>query len=47
VTKIALAERPLYDCDGLDLDGDRHVTVEEVAGALNRALNGCLAEGES
>lgn len=40
---IALGTAPLDDCPAFDADGGETVTIAELIGAVNSALNGCAA----
>jgi hypothetical protein len=41
VVNIALGNASLSSCLAGDEDGDERITVDEILGAVNRALNGC------
>ena len=38
---IAVGERAVAVCDSFDAGGDGAVSVDELVGAVNAALNGC------
>jgi hypothetical protein len=38
---IALQSAALAACPSLDVSGDATVTIDELVGAVNNALNGC------
>ena len=43
---IAIGDNGLEVCPAADADGDGNVTVSELVRAVNRALSGCLPDGE-
>jgi hypothetical protein len=38
---VALGTRPLSSCPSGDVNGDQMIAINELIGAVTRALNGC------
>jgi hypothetical protein len=41
LVNITLGTAPLSDCAAGDADASGDITIDEIVGAVNKALNGC------